>query len=263
MLSPESSARQTASTPTSVRPHESRTMTNPQIGRRQALTAAAVLFGATTLTATSASAAPGRVAQGYRTGTQYVPGQQAPTQWTTRTVTAPSGANVTTTTPVTATTTATTTTATTTATLGQSVANGTYGTASAALIAQKNLQNPLPGASISYGFGPRSFNGTTDNHTGIDFVANQGTAVRAAGAGTVTFAGWHSYGGGNRVEVSHGNGVVTSYNHLSSDSVSVGQTVAAGQTIAAVGSTGNSTGPHLHFEVIVNGAWTDPAPWIA
>ncbi|AIV34830.1 peptidoglycan DD-metalloendopeptidase family protein [Streptomyces sp. R1] len=102
-------------------------------------------------------------------------------------------------------------------------------------------------------------------HTGIDFGATQGTPFLAARDGKVTFAGW-SNGYGNRVVISHGTidgkEVSTTYNHMSAFSVSVGQRVKVGQQVGAVGSTGYSTGPHAHFEVIQNGDYVDPAPWL-
>lgn len=102
-------------------------------------------------------------------------------------------------------------------------------------------------------------------HTGIDFGAALGTPFRAARDGTVTFAGW-SNGYGNRVVISHGtiggDRVSTTYNHMRSLSVSVGQHVRVGQKVGEVGSTGLSTGPHAHFEVQVNGKYVDPAPWL-
>jgi len=102
----------------------------------------------------------------------------------------------------------------------------------------------------SSGFGNRKdpFTGARAFHAGLDFAAPTGTAVFPAGNGTVTFAGRMS-GYGNLVEVDHGNGLVTRYGHLSAILVSKGDTVTTGEQIARVGSTGRSTGPHLHFEV--------------
>lgn len=99
-------------------------------------------------------------------------------------------------------------------------------------------------------------------HRGQDFAAQCGTAVKAAAGGTVTFAGWHPYGGGNRVVIDHGNGLETTYNHLSSFSVSVGQKVDRGALVALSGTTGASTGCHLHFEVMVDGDVVDPVGWL-
>lgn len=98
-------------------------------------------------------------------------------------------------------------------------------------------------------------------HWGQDFSAACGTNVYAADAGVVRAVGWHPWGGGNRVEIAHGNGLVTTYNHLSGIAVHAGQAVQAGELIAQVGTTGASTGCHLHFETILNGTYTDPATW--
>lgn len=111
--------------------------------------------------------------------------------------------------------------------------------------------------SSRFGLRVHPITGKTKNHTGIDIASNQGTAVYASDGGTVTLAGWNG-GYGNCIMIDHGNGYVTLYGHLSSISVSVGQTVSQGATIGAVGSTGNSTGPHLHFEVLKNGTRIDP-----
>jgi murein DD-endopeptidase MepM/ murein hydrolase activator NlpD len=94
-------------------------------------------------------------------------------------------------------------------------------------------------------------------HEGIDIAASSGTPIWAAAAGTVIHAGWLG-GYGNLVVVDHGNGLATAYAHASAILVSVGQHVGQGETIALVGTTGNSTGPHLHFEVRVNGVAVDP-----
>ena len=94
-------------------------------------------------------------------------------------------------------------------------------------------------------------------HEGIDIGCPSGTPNRAAAAGTVIYAGWLG-GYGNLVVVDHGNGLSTAYAHASSILVIVGQVVAQGETVSLVGSTGNSSGPHLHFEVRVNGLAVDP-----
>ncbi|MET3720863.1 MULTISPECIES: M23 family metallopeptidase [unclassified Arthrobacter] len=104
--------------------------------------------------------------------------------------------------------------------------------------------------------------GSGDFHRGQDYVAQCGTSVLAAASGTVTFVGWHQYGGGNRVVVDHGNGLETTYNHLSSATVKVGQKVTRGEVVALSGTTGASTGCHLHFEVQVNGEVVDPTGWL-
>ena len=94
-------------------------------------------------------------------------------------------------------------------------------------------------------------------HEGIDISAALGTPIWAAAAGTVIHAGWLG-GYGNLVVLDHGNGLATAYAHASAILVGLGQQVAQGETIALVGSTGNSSGPHLHFEVRVNGVAVDP-----
>ena len=94
-------------------------------------------------------------------------------------------------------------------------------------------------------------------HEGIDIAASSGTPIWAAAAGTVIHAGWLG-GYGNLVVVDHGNGLATAYAHASAILVGVGQQVAQGETLSLVGSTGNSSGPHLHFEVRVNGVAVDP-----
>lgn len=98
-------------------------------------------------------------------------------------------------------------------------------------------------------------------HPALDIAANAGTPVVAAAGGTVIFAGWKrsggGYGGGIEVWISHGGKLYTTYNHLSAEFVSIGQTVSAGQHIGNVGMTGNATGPHLHFEVWVCYPWSD------
>ncbi|HKU34737.1 MAG TPA: peptidoglycan DD-metalloendopeptidase family protein [Paenarthrobacter sp.] len=98
-------------------------------------------------------------------------------------------------------------------------------------------------------------------HWGQDYAAACGTRVYAADSGVVKAVGWHIWGGGNRVEIEHGNGLVTTYNHLQAIGVTQGQSVRVGQVIAEVGTTGWSTGCHLHFETIVNGLHTNPNQW--
>jgi murein DD-endopeptidase MepM/ murein hydrolase activator NlpD len=98
-------------------------------------------------------------------------------------------------------------------------------------------------------------------HTGIDFRGDTGDPIRATAAGTVTIAGW-SGGYGKMVEVDHGNGLVTRYGHLSEIDVDVGDTVRAGGVVGKLGSTGRSTGPHLHYEVRVKGEAVDPQKFL-
>nr|WP_233558922.1 M23 family metallopeptidase [Micromonospora radicis] len=119
---------------------------------------------------------------------------------------------------------------------------------------------PMAGAAITSCYGPRW--GTL--HAGIDFALPAGTPVRAAFGGTVTKAGDVGDGYGISVFVDHGNGYLTHYAHLSTAKVSVGEKVSTGQTIGLEGSTGDSTGPHLHFEVHQGQMWNqiDPAPFL-
>lgn len=99
------------------------------------------------------------------------------------------------------------------------------------------------------------------SHTGLDISAPKGTPIKAAASGTVTFSGYKgSYG--YMIVISHGNGVQTYYAHCSSLYLSAGASVSQGQVIAAVGSTGNSTGPHLHLEVRVNGVAYNPQNYV-
>ncbi|MEH0973040.1 M23 family metallopeptidase [Micromonospora sp. CPCC 205546] len=119
---------------------------------------------------------------------------------------------------------------------------------------------PMKGAAITSCYGPRW--GT--QHAGIDFALPAGTPVRAAFGGTVTKAGDVGDGYGISVFVDHGNGYLTHYAHLSTTKVGVGDKVGTGQTIGLEGSTGDSTGPHLHFEVHQGQMWNqiDPAPFL-
>jgi murein DD-endopeptidase MepM/ murein hydrolase activator NlpD len=103
-------------------------------------------------------------------------------------------------------------------------------------------------------FGPRR----ARFHSGVDYAARRGTPVAAAGAGEVTYAGALAGGWGRVVTIGHGADVRTMYAHLSAIRVRVGQRVEAGETIGLVGSSGNASGPHLHFEVRVRGAAVDP-----
>lgn len=98
-------------------------------------------------------------------------------------------------------------------------------------------------------------------HTGLDIAASRGTTIKAAASGTVTFSGWKgSYG--NLLVITHSNGIQTYYGHCDKLYVSAGKSVSQGETIAAVGSTGNSTGPHLHFEIRVNGIAYNPQNYL-
>jgi len=99
-------------------------------------------------------------------------------------------------------------------------------------------------------------------HTGIDFPVDAGTRIGAAGVGVVEFAGWNSGGYGNLVVVRHRLGYTTWYAHMSQIAVSAGQSVTGGTTLGYVGSTGHSTGPHLHFELRRNAVPIDPFPYL-
>ncbi|HEY9856758.1 MAG TPA: M23 family metallopeptidase, partial [Stenomitos sp.] len=124
--------------------------------------------------------------------------------------------------------------------------------------------NPLPGAKLTSAFGPRTTDPVTGkalvdgHHDGYDLAAAMGTPIRAAKTGTVTFAG-NRGGYGNAIILTHAGGWSTLYGHASRLAVKEGQTVQAGQVIAYVGSTGHSTGPHLHYELRRNGVAVDPA----
>lgn len=121
-----------------------------------------------------------------------------------------------------------------------------------------SLIRPVSG-TITSRFGPRSRN----NHKGIDIGAPKGTGIKAAASGTVVLSQYGYNGGyGNYVIVSHGNGVQTVYGHCSSLVATVGQKVSQGQVIARVGSTGVSTGNHLHFEIRVNGVVQNPQNYV-
>ncbi|HEX5595083.1 MAG TPA: M23 family metallopeptidase [Micromonosporaceae bacterium] len=119
--------------------------------------------------------------------------------------------------------------------------------------------NPMPGARTTSCYGPRW--GTL--HAGIDLAAPENTPIVAAGAGTVTITGWAYTGYGISVVINHGNGILTHYAHMNKSNVRVGQRVSAGDLIGWEGSTGDSTGPHLHFEVH-KGMWNqvNPGPWM-
>ena len=118
------------------------------------------------------------------------------------------------------------------------------------------LSRPISG-TITSRFGRRS----SGIHKGLDIATSSGTPIGAAAGGTVTFSGW-SGGYGNFIIIDHGNGIQTAYAHCSALYVSAGQYVNQGQSIAAVGSTGNSTGPHLHLEIRINGVCQNPQNYL-
>ncbi|KAB2953910.1 M23 family metallopeptidase [Heliorestis acidaminivorans] len=116
--------------------------------------------------------------------------------------------------------------------------------------------------SSPFGERPSPFGGTSrEFHSGIDIAADHGTTVRAASGGTIIFAGWKA-GMGRVIDIQHGHGYVSSYNHLSAINVTVGQKVERGDAIGRVGSSGRSTGPHLHFEIYKNGRLQDPQKYL-
>jgi murein DD-endopeptidase MepM/ murein hydrolase activator NlpD len=115
--------------------------------------------------------------------------------------------------------------------------------------------------SSNFGFRIDPFSGQSSFHEGIDFVAETGTPVVAAASGKVVYAGWHPQYG-KMLEIDHGNGLVSRYAHASNLAVGDGDLVVRGQHIANVGSTGRSTGPHLHFEVRLNGVPQNPARFL-
>ncbi len=125
-------------------------------------------------------------------------------------------------------------------------------------VATGKLSRPISGGIISSNYGMRR----GSMHKGVDFAAKTGTRISAADGGTVTWAGWKRGGWGYLVVINHGNGIETYYAHNSRVTVRVGQKVAKGEQIAKMGSTGNSSGPHVHFEVHVNGRYVNPWKYI-
>lgn len=123
---------------------------------------------------------------------------------------------------------------------------------------------PVRKGWVSSAFGARTdpFTGKRSPHHGLDFAASEGSDIIAVASGVVVFSGRRA-GYGNCVEINHGNGYVTRYAHAKRNLVQVGDRIERGQTIAHVGRSGRSTGPHLHFEVIVDGKRVDPAVFVA
>ncbi len=123
---------------------------------------------------------------------------------------------------------------------------------------------PIERGWLSSYFGKRTdpFTGKREFHYGVDFAGKKGSAVVAVAAGVVTYAG-ERYGYGKLVEIDHGNGYVTRYGHNEDFSVSVGDAVKRGQPVANMGSTGRSTGPHVHFEVLYHGRVVNPSKYIS
>jgi murein DD-endopeptidase MepM/ murein hydrolase activator NlpD len=127
---------------------------------------------------------------------------------------------------------------------------------------------PEPTSQISQAFGPSTFwfepayGRFPHFHTGVDMVAPFGSPVYAADDGVVALVGSSSQGYGNYVVIAHSGGLNTLYGHLSTALVKVGQPVTQGQPVGLEGSTGNSTGAHLHFELRINQAPVDPTPYL-
>lgn len=122
---------------------------------------------------------------------------------------------------------------------------------------------PVKSGWLSSGYGLRRdpFNGRRERHYGYDFAGRKGSDVVAVAAGVVTWAS-ERYGYGKLVEVNHGAGYKTRYGHLQSIDVEVGETVSGGELVGRIGSTGHSTGPHVHFEVLQNGEAIDPGRFV-
>ncbi len=147
-----------------------------------------------------------------------------------------------------------------------------YNAVQAQIAASVSRGNPTPGnhrfiwpvnGPIASGFGPRThpIYGGSRVHTGVDIAVSQGTPIKAAGDGVVKMAGPNG-GYGNWTLIDHGGGLATGYGHQSRIAVSIGQHVSTGEVIGYVGSTGASTGPHLHWEVRVNGNPVNPLGWV-
>lgn len=140
---------------------------------------------------------------------------------------------------------------------GSTTSSYATASASATVVSSGMFMRPVSGGTITSKYGQRS----SGFHTGVDIAVPTGTPVYAAASGTVVKACW-SGGYGYLVVIDHGNGYQTYYAHNSSLCVSAGQSVSKGQNISYSGSTGNSTGPHLHFEVRINGNTTNPLNYI-
>jgi len=122
------------------------------------------------------------------------------------------------------------------------------------IVGTGQLMWPVPGGVISQYY--------STYHKALDIAAPTGSTVIASAAGVVTWSGWKDNGGGLVIAIDHGNGIVTVYNHLGALWVAAGVTVEAGQGIAAVGCTGVCTGPHVHYEVIVDGVIVNPLRYL-
>jgi murein DD-endopeptidase MepM/ murein hydrolase activator NlpD len=161
---------------------------------------------------------------------------------------------------------------TSTASMGSATSSGAAGSQSGAGktsgVGKRTVKfiKPVSGR-ITSGFGTRKdpITGRSRSHTGLDFGVGSGTPIHAAAAGKVTFSGSRgaNYWAGNHVIIDHGGGVETLYAHQSRTKARVGSTVQQGEVIGYVGSTGRATGPHLHFEIHINGRPVNPAPYLA
>ncbi|MDR2877183.1 MAG: M23 family metallopeptidase [Chromatiales bacterium] len=122
---------------------------------------------------------------------------------------------------------------------------------------------PVRSGWVSSYFGVRTdpFTGRNEMHHGLDLAGKEGSDILAVAAGIVTWSG-QRYGYGNMVEISHGNGYITRYGHNKENLVKAGDVVEKGQVIALLGTSGRSTGPHLHFEVLKNGRGVDPSKYL-
>ncbi len=138
------------------------------------------------------------------------------------------------------------------------------------VISQRQLKHamspsgrPIRKGWLSSYYGKRTdpFNGRREMHKGLDFAGQMGNDILATAAGVVTWAG-KRYGYGQLVEINHGSGISTRYGHCEKILVKVGQRVKQGETVALMGSTGRSTGPHVHYEVLKNGRQIDPARYV-
>jgi murein DD-endopeptidase MepM/ murein hydrolase activator NlpD len=128
------------------------------------------------------------------------------------------------------------------------------------MVREMTFEQPLPGYRINSRFGLRHMAafGTTRPHEGVDFAAPTGTAVLSAAEGQVVRVGYEADGYGNFVEVRHPNGMSSFYGHMSRVDVRIGDRLGSAERIGRVGSTGRSTGPHLHFEIRRDGSKIDP-----
>ena len=146
----------------------------------------------------------------------------------------------------------------------QEAASNSGSAGESVVIGNGTFTHPCPGyrrISSYFGYRKQPLPGASTNHKGVDFAAPTGTPIYAAAAGTVISSGY-SGNAGKMIVINHGNGVITYYMHCNALYVSAGQKVTKGQNIAVVGSTGNSTGPHLHFQVNVNGVPQNPLNYL-